>query len=289
MALRSLYFFARPRKIFVVTSPLNIPFLREQLKCDLPVVFLDEGKLIKGVDLPSIRQYLAGRIRDCERAGWYFQQFLKMGMCFQDQVMDHYLVWDSDTIMLRPFSFFDPEGRPLVNTTRRFQKSYFQLTQELLGFSRSVDFSFISEHMVVKKAFMRQLIEEIDQKDKDRLWPFIILDHISDKNLFGTGFSEFETYGNFVHLNFAGSYGIRTLPSSRSGAKRTGPIPGRKDLFRMSGKYAYVSFEVWTRQIKWKRFTWKLGTFFYYGLFSLLGWFSGDTSLRLKAFGELSL
>jgi len=37
----------------------------------------------------------------------------------------------------------------------------------------------------------------------------------------------------------------------------------------MSGKYAFVSFKLWTKTVKWKYLTWKLGTLFYC-IFSLV-------------------
>jgi hypothetical protein len=52
----------------------------------------------------------------------------------------------------------------------------------------------------------------------------------------GMGFSEFEIYGNYIHLNFPSDYKLRKLRPLRSGAERTGPVPGPKDLHCLSRK-----------------------------------------------------
>jgi len=80
LSVRSLLLFARPRKIFLVTSKVNFPFFSEMFDQGEPVILMDEDRLLKDVDSPSIRQYFFGRDANPGRAGWYFQQFLKMAM-----------------------------------------------------------------------------------------------------------------------------------------------------------------------------------------------------------------
>ena len=63
-----------------LTSKVNFPYFSEMFDQGEPVILMDEDRLLKDVDSPSIRQYFFGRDANPGRAGWYFQQFLKMAM-----------------------------------------------------------------------------------------------------------------------------------------------------------------------------------------------------------------
>src|ERR1700678_3704037 len=98
-----------PEKIVVATAHDNFRAFEKALGADVELV--DEDKLIPGMTLAGIRrlpiQYFP------RAAGWYFQQLLKYAWCFQNAAAGHYLVWDADTIPLKPLDFFDGEGRML--------------------------------------------------------------------------------------------------------------------------------------------------------------------------------
>ncbi|MDF1526213.1 MAG: DUF6492 family protein [bacterium] len=287
MAIRSLQTFSRPEKIYVITASRNFEYFGMLKGKGPPLVMIDEDKLIEGIDIGTLREYFTRRGADPARAGWYFQQFLKMSMCHLPEVSNHYLIWDSDTIMLQPLSFFNPDGTPLMNPADRYHQPYFDTIRKLLLIDRLVDFSFISEHLMVRKEYMQQLIDVISQKGGTGSWPMTILDLVEDEHLSAMGFSEFEIYGNFVQRRYPGSYAIRKLRSLRSGAKRTGPVPGPKDLYLFSRKYDYVSFEVWTRPLKWKFLSWKVETVFRYAVASLTGLFSRRVAGRLKMISNM--
>lgn len=287
-AIRSLQIFSEPRKIFVITSRGNFDHFGRLSDKGAPLEMVDEDFLIEGVTLDSLREYFVRRRQDPARAGWYFQQFLKMSMCLVPDVAEHYLIWDGDTIMLRPLSFFDPAGKTLVNPTSRYNQPYFDLIERLLGFHRLVDFSFISEHLMIKKVYMQELIGEIQKKDSMVHWTKVILDKVGDDHLSRMGFSEFETYGNYVHLNHLDSYRIRRLNSLRSGSKRVGNLPRSRDLNCLSRKYAYASFEVWTKPSRWKHILWVLESGIFQALHPLAGLFSKRAAAKLKNFSDIS-
>lgn len=282
LSIKSILQFARPRKIYVVTSANSFSYFVERLGKNDQIVMVDEDKLIANVDLKSIRDYFSRRIEDSGRAGWYFQQFLKMSLCFLPEVTDQYLIWDSDTVMLRELTFFCPDGKPLVNPANRYRQPYFDLIEKLLGIKRLVDFSFISEHLMVRKNYMRQLIDLTHPPGTKGYWPFSILDLVEDDQLSDTGFSEFETYGNFVHMHYPDSYGIRELSSLRSGAKKTGPLPGLRDLYCLSRRYDYVSFEVWTKPSSWVYKRSKMEASVHNAIASVAGLFSKRITERRK-------
>lgn len=287
MAIRSLQIFSEPEKIYVITASRNFEHFQKLKRKGPPLVMVDEDKLIEGIDLGSLREYFIRRGANPARAGWYFQQFLKMSICHLPEVADHYLIWDSDTIMLQPLSFFDSDGIPHMNPANRFHRPYFDIIKRLLIIDRLVDFSFISEHLMIRKEYMQRLIDEIQPQGSTGNWTLAILDLVEDEHLSEMGFSEFETYGNFVQQCYPGSYSIRKLRSLRSGAKRTGPVPGPKDLYRLSKKYDYVSFEVWTRPLRWKALSWKMEASLHHAVASLAGLFSKRVANRLKTISDM--
>lgn len=288
MAIRSLYLFSDPEKIYVITASGNFEYFLK-LKEKIPsLLTVNEDELIEDIDLLTLKEYFSRRGADSARAGWYFQQFLKMAICYRDDIAENYLIWDSDTIMLQPLSFFDAEGRPLINPTARFHRPYFDSMSRLLGFTRQVDFSFISEHLMIRKQYMRELISEIRQTGDSGYWAYEILGSVADNDLSEAGFSEFETYGNFVHRKHSGSYGVRRLRSLRSGAKRAGTVPRPRDLQGFSRKYEYVSFEVWTRPSKLKRILWSVESACYYAGVLIAGLFSKRAAIKHRLFSEIS-
>ena len=101
------------RCLWILTSKANRPFLNV-LRSD-NVEILDEDSVVPAVTFASLKAILAKRNAD-DRTGWYLQQFLKMVICSWDTIANFYLVWDSDTILLRPMSFFSEVGKILLQT-----------------------------------------------------------------------------------------------------------------------------------------------------------------------------
>ncbi len=70
--------------------------------------------------------------------------------------------------------------------------------ERLTGQGKSVDFSFIAEHMIIDVAIMQELIRRIEQStvDGDTWYEKIInaTDSAEDQ-----AFSEFETYGTYIN------------------------------------------------------------------------------------------
>lgn len=246
-AIRSLDIFARPRKIFVITSTTNFGFFEDNLEGRVPIYLLDEDQLIDNVDLRFVKSEFRKRGASRKRAGWYYQQFLKMAACNLSEVADHYLIWDSDTILLQPVVFFDGNGRVLINPKTEDHTPYFNLMAKVVGVKKQVDFSFISEHFMINTMQMKHLISRIEQRSPDSaLWAKTILDAISSEDLPQSGFSEYETYGNFIAQNYKESFRCRPIKSTRNGAKIYGRIPNRYDLFSlMQAGYAFATFESW--------------------------------------------
>ncbi len=229
-------------KMIVITARSNFVHL-EHLDVE-NLVLLDENSIIPSIHLEDIENFLLRHGATPHRAGWYFQQFLKMAMCAYEEMSAHYLVWDADTVLLQPLSFFTEEGRVLVAMAREYHEPYFRTYERLLNDTRSVDFSFIAEHLMVRSELMKGLLKEIDGNFPGTgHWVWRIMRAIDTEHLSSSGFSEYETYGNYVNRNFRDTVEYRRIPSLRGGARRFGCKPNRYDLHRLSREYQYVSFE----------------------------------------------
>ncbi len=245
LSIQSLVRHVTPRHIYVITPENNFSFF-ENLPKNCPVVLLNEDDLIPGVNLKSIADFIEHAGEKRARAGWYFQQFLKMSACFLQEIGDYYLIWDADTVMLRPIKFLNDQKKVLIKPSSEYHSPYFDTYRKLLEKARSVDFSFISEHFFIKSDYMRELIANIEESSStNEHWVWNIMNAVETKHLSGAGFSEYETYGNFVNTVHPGTFAIRPLKTIRYGARKFGPIPNRYDLYRLSLSYSYASFESW--------------------------------------------
>ena len=68
------------------------------------LIFMNENEF---VDVPRIRELYSSRTdKNTGRAGWYVQQYIKMQFA-RFTKDEYYLIWDSDTIPLKPVELFD--------------------------------------------------------------------------------------------------------------------------------------------------------------------------------------
>ena len=245
LSITSLMQYVMPRRIYVITSKDNFHSF-ERLQKNYPIITLDENNLIPAVNLQSIEEFIENEGQDRKRAGWYFQQFLKMSACFLPGISDYYLIWDADTIMLNHIRFLNDKNQILIKPSSEYHPPYFETYNRLLGKTRSVKFSFISEHFFINTAYMKELIAAIEEHStEERHWVWKTLDAIEPKHLSSSGFSEYETYGNFVNTLHPETFALRPLKTIRYGARKFGPVPNKYDLYRLSLSYAYSSFESW--------------------------------------------
>jgi hypothetical protein len=272
LALRSLLHFSTARKIFVITAEKHFPQFALYKKSSATIILLDEDEVVENVSLSKVCSYLTQRIGNPDRSGWYFQQFLKMAICQRNDIAEHYLLWDSDTIALQPLSFFAKGNRILVTSKTENHKPYFDLIEKLLNIRKQVDYSFISEHFMIRKNEMLNLITTIQLTDnKNQPWPYTILDAISNDDISGSGFSEYETYGNFISQQKPNYFVCTTKKSIRKGSKLFGHTPSTKDIFYLiKEKNTFASFEIWGRQKNRKIFMNKIKSYISYASISIL-------------------
>lgn len=102
--------------------------------------------------------------------------------------------------------------------------------KRLLDLERQVDFSFISEYMIMDKSIVNEMIHKIEQRN-ECYWIEAILKCINELDRFGSGFSEYETYGNYIFKNHQDLCGTLRLKTIRRGKDVFGgKVPSKREL-----------------------------------------------------------
>lgn len=234
-------------KIFILTKRQNFRIIEQHY--DQTLILVDEDQICNGLTIEEVKNYMSARIGSTWRAGWYFQQFLKFAMAWRNDLSNDYLVWDADAIALRPISFYTETGRIFVTKSKEHHIPYFICNEKLIGIQKQVPFSFISEHMVFSKKHVISLLNEI-MKISPVIWWKIIMDQVDSKYLSGSGFSEYELYGNYVKYKDPNHFKERKLINYRGGTLLFGPDPDPRYLNFFSVFYDYISFESSLKMIK---------------------------------------
>ena len=207
---------------------------------------LNEDGILEGLTVALVRDLLRSRGSDAGRAGWYFKQLAIFAYAARPEAADHYLVWDADTLPLREMSFFDSDGRVVFDVAPDLHAPYFETMKTMIGIERQVDYSFISDHMMLEKEIALALIDRIigSEVPSGEALARRALASISDRALVGgSGFSEYETYGSFVAANFPGRFVARKSSRTRMGSSFFGLPPSVSGLFALSREYAWANFE----------------------------------------------
>ena len=177
------------------------------------------------------------------RPGWYYQQFLKMAFS-EKSSENYYMTWDADTIPLREIEMFDHEGKPFFDIKPEYMPGYFLTIKKLFKIDKQIDQSFISEHMIFNAKYMQELISEIENMDLpgDRFYEKII--YAIDINNMKWGFSEFETFGNWMVNRYPDVYALRNWSSIRLGGYFLDSSKlGKKDIQWLSEDFDAITFE----------------------------------------------
>ena len=235
------------KQVFIVTKKQNFQYFYSAFQDSISL--MDEDDIVDGLTIEKVRKYFESKNVDQKRAGWYFQQFIKLGISQSKEISDLYLVWDADNVVLKPISFISNENKVLHDISSEYHKPYFELIEKLIGIKKQVDYSFISEHLVFDKNIVLNLLNQISNRIGFDWW-IEILEKIEYDHLSNSGFSEYELYGNFVTKYHPDYFMIRQLNKTRSGKRLLGMKPNSFSLFIFSHIYDYMSFETWHKKIR---------------------------------------
>ncbi len=129
-----------------------------------------------------------------------------------------------------------------------YHKPYFNTIKRLFPFEiKFSNRSYISEHMMVKTEYMKNLITDIENNSKlpGKLFWEKILMAIDVKDIHRSGFSEFETYGSYVDTKYPNIYHHRVWNSIRNAKFFLGNLENlnENDILWLSKDYYALSFE----------------------------------------------
>jgi hypothetical protein len=206
------------KQIVVIGAADVFPFLKE-LK---DVIFVNEDCVYPGMTLDTVREMKKSMSGKERRAGWYFQQFLKMGyahLCKDE----YYLIWDSDTIPINKIDFFTNENKPYLayRDYVKYDESYFRTQEKLLPeetLKKNRKESFVTEHLLVNTNIMKRLILEL-QNNKNlggKSFYENIFFAIEKRDINLSGFSEFEVYAAYVLKYYSNFYELRYWKNFRN-------------------------------------------------------------------------
>ena len=131
------------------------------------------------------------------RAGWLYQQLLKLGANTLG-VASHFYVIDADTVLTRSQKF-EHEGKDLLLHSDQFHLPYLQVCQQLLDPELTQNpfcqISFVAHQTLFNKHYLSELKADLERRFQTP-WYEAILKKVdySDQS----GFAEHELYGNWV-------------------------------------------------------------------------------------------
>jgi hypothetical protein len=211
------------------------------------VSFLDENNLFNGMNLNNIKNLIKNRINNDNRSGWYFQQFLKMAYAFVSK-NDEYVIWDADTIPLNKINYYTDDNKLIFIIKKENHLPYFKTIDTL--FNNSVNrynnnISFIAENMIIDRNIMIDMINTINANTNIKGENFYekIINAICKEDLGFSGFSEFETYGNYVMTYYPHMYSFKKYRTQRLGSFLLGFKPTIDQLNWAKNSYDIISFE----------------------------------------------
>ncbi|MEK5026930.1 DUF6492 family protein [Paenibacillus sp. FSL M7-1046] len=169
------------------------------------------------------------------RSGWLYQQLLKMNgdhICRES----HFLVIDADTVLIRPHRF-RTGGKSIFYYRNWSQPEYFRTYRKLLGTAAPSPKSFVTHYMLFEKAKLAGLKRKIEARH-GMSWHAAIIRSIDKKKQFG--FSEFETYANYV---YSGNSAAVILKNANNKSLKTSAASlGKAQIQKYARTYRSLSF-----------------------------------------------
>lgn len=231
------------KKIVILGNDSVCDYVNSFQRTQFEIEVINENELISYYEVKKAISSRDSSIEACKRTGWYLQQFLKMYYAYicQDE---YYLVWDMDTIPTKNVVLFE-DYTPVFHLKTEYHKPYFDTLETLgLGFAKEHHYSFIAEHMLINTELMKKLIQVIERANvQGNNWYVKIINSINLNDLPRAGFSEFETYGNFVFCNYKDRYKYSSWKSLREGKAFFDLNTISSHLDYLSKYYDAISFE----------------------------------------------
>jgi hypothetical protein len=225
-------------ELHVITRRQDFPRFSEACGADLQL--WDESTLLATMTMEELKQVPLPFFP--RGAGWYFQQFLKLAFVDVSNDDDYFLIWDADTVLLKALDFFSPDGLPYYTRASENHHPYFETFEKLFGVPANREYSFISQHQLIKKSVLRMMIAEIEERFPDcKSWYWAVMGQLKGEG--SNLFSEYETYGHYLKIKQPDSFLTRDIAWTRHGGGLLGYGPDNRRLKKLSRDYTFAAFE----------------------------------------------
>uniref|UniRef100_A0A6C0KX08 Glycosyltransferase n=1 Tax=viral metagenome TaxID=1070528 RepID=A0A6C0KX08_9ZZZZ len=148
------------------------------------------------------------------RAGWYYQQLLKLyAYKVIPNISENILILDSETIFYKPISFITEDNKYALYciSTEKHRPYYIHMNKLLPGLNEiHHEFSGIVHHMLFQKDILDSLFNDVEKHWNLPLWKAMLIN--VDPNWYNnSGMSEYEIYFCYIHTFFKDRARIRPL------------------------------------------------------------------------------
>jgi hypothetical protein len=232
------------RNIYIISQDTNHSVFLHPVFKDCIIHSEKDGFLFT---IDDVNKY----IQTPNRNGWYLQQLLKLYASFSiKDMLDDYVVIDSDTIFLQPvfFKMNNPDSESgnkyLFNLATENHIPYFEHMNRLKdGFKKIINASGIAHHMI----FNRNIILELFNYCDSNLSTFWIkfLECVDPSQRPHSGASEYEIYFNYM-LKF---HKDKVLPRKIK-FENIGEYPEQAIKKYSNTNIGYISLHAWMRPQK---------------------------------------
>lgn len=155
--------------------------------------------------------------RDLFSKKWIRQQVLKLSV---DKIKTGtVLVVDADLFFLKPTLFIENNGFNIHTSTDRHYQPYFDGVKFLIGLSKQITQSFVTDFAIIDTKILQELIQHIEHRHKQP-WLGVLsefLDHYHlPKNYTTLPLSEYELYGTYLFVHHSGRINHLVSPANHS-------------------------------------------------------------------------
>ena len=141
--------------------------------------------------------------------GWLIQQLVKIKLAASYSDTDLVVIWDADTIPLRPISFFSQENKLKFFVGSEYYEPYFNTIKKMLNLDKIIEPSFIAQSLPAYSGWVKKFIVEAGG---EKNWMENILFHSR-----GNSFSEYESLGTYFFACYPNEVTINWSRWERNG------------------------------------------------------------------------
>lgn len=212
-----------------IISPISEKI--QQLCKDKSCIYINENDVLP-INIKDINYIVNG----VNRNGWLFQQLLKLaGEKISNE--ENYMVFDSDTILLRPL-VFERNGKVVLELSDEYNVPYYRAYENIMEREVKSPLSFVAHHMIFNQRKLNELKNFMENKH-GLPWYEVIIKYLDRETM--SGFSEYETYGNYLFDFYRDEIILEYFYNIRF---KTNYLNSAKELaHKLSNKYKTLSFQ----------------------------------------------